>query len=178
MDIVGWIAASDLIEVRSSRSVKMLRDRLADLKPRGFLSDFVHRPLVSREKGTGILVSQQSSFFGQLNVVTCKIRLLPREDGTVIQARLWHPLHVTAWFCLSYALAFLLVVAGLVASCRGTQDLSTRVTTVVACALVGVAWAVVTGVFNALLRTWRGPQITQLTELVQSCGKNLASNPS
>ena len=170
MDLISLISASDLIEVRSSRSPGALRARFAELKPRGFISDITNRSLTSREKGDMIIISRQSSLFGRLNAVTCKIKLLPHDGGTLIRARIWHPFHATLWFCLSYSLAATIGLAGVISAGHGTQDISTRIASIVGCAFGGAAWGTITAVFNGLLRAWTSSQIDPQTHLVQSCG--------
>ena len=161
MDLLDWIAASKRMEFVTPLEGDEFRAYFARFKPRGFLADFVERPIVAEENGTKLTLSRKSSFFGRSGSIRCVVEVERIEIGNVLHVRLWHGPLLTAWFCFSYAMAFVLIFAGLVAAIRGLQ-VASSIAAGITGLLVASLWVVITRVFNAYFRAQKKAAIDEL----------------
>ena len=169
MDLLDWIAASEQLRFVADRDEAEVRARLAGLRARGFLADFTESPVVAEEGSGKIVLSRRSSFFGRFGV-RCVIRILPMQNGCALRVRLWHGRFLTAWFCLSYSLAAMVVVASLAAVFR-SSGLTEGIVTLLTGIIFAAVWTLFTGAFNALMRVQQKARFDEFMAILHSVSK-------
>ncbi|MBI5423181.1 MAG: hypothetical protein HZA32_03790 [Opitutae bacterium] len=169
MDLLDWIAASKELRFVADRDEADVRARFAEFRTRGFITDFTDLPVVAEKKGGKIMLSRKSSFFGRSGI-RCVVRVLPKQSGCSLHVRLWHEPLLTAWFCISYGLAAIVVLASIGAFFLQSGH-TEGVATLVAGAVAAAVWAVVTGAFNALMRVQQKARLDEFTAILFSIAK-------
>ncbi len=169
MDLLDWIAASKQFRFVADRDEANVRALFAGFRTRGFITDFTDSPVVAERKGGKIVLSRKSSFFGRSGI-RCVVRILPKQRGCSLQVRLWHEPLRTAWFCMSYGLAAIVVLASIGAFFQRSGHTG-GIATLVAGAVVAAVWAVVTGVFNALMRVQQKARLDEFMAILFSIAK-------
>jgi hypothetical protein len=169
MDLLDWIAASKQLRFVADRDEADVRARFAEFRARGFITDFIDSPGVAEKRGGKIVLSRKSSFFGRSGI-RCVVRILPMQSGCSLQVRLWHEPLLTAWFCLSYSLAAIVVLASIGALFQ-RSGLTEGIATLIACAAVAAVWSIITGAFNALMRAQQKARLDEFMAILFSIAK-------
>jgi len=142
MELLDWIAASDRITLLSAHDEETVRRKLLHRHSHGFLTDINATTVVAEQTGSRILLSRRSSYWGRMGI-RCVARIAPCQYGSRIEARLWHSPVLTIWFCCSYGMAALAVLASIVGAIR-----ERNIAVILAGGLIGGFWSMVTGVMN------------------------------
>jgi hypothetical protein len=178
MNLLDWIAAGESVTFVSDRDEEAVRAQIRRHHPRGFITDFFDVHIVAKEQGSKIVISRRSSFWGRVGV-RCVAYILPAVGGSRLQVRIWHGPLLTAWFCFSYGVAVLVLLASLIAAFQRSNAGEVAATFLAGAAMAGF-WIVLTGVFNALLRVQQRSSINELMDVVASVAKrpNKAPEPT
>ena len=169
MDLLDWIAASKQLRFFADSDETDVRARFAEFRSRGFITDFTDSPVVAEEGGGKVVFSRKSSFLGRTGI-RCVIRFLPTPSGCSLQVRLWHAPLLTAWFCISYSLSIVIVLAFISAFLQGSSH-KEGIAALVVGAAVAAGWSVVTGVFNTLMRIHQKTQLDEFMSILHSIAK-------
>lgn len=170
MDPLDWIAASSRISFFVDRDEAEVHARFAGLRARGFITDFTESPVVAEQRGGKIVLSRKSSFFGRSGI-RCVIRILPMKSGCALQVRLWHVPTLTAWLCLNYSLATLVVLASFGASFQ-QSSITEGIATLVTGAIIAAVWSIITGGFNAWVRVHQKEQLDEFLAILRSIARD------
>lgn len=170
MDPFDWIAASSRLRFVADRDEAEVRAQFAGLRARGFITDFTESPVVAEQRGGRIVLSRKSSFFGRSGI-RCVVRIFPMESGCALQVRLWHVPTLTAWLCLNYCLAVIVVLASFGAWFQ-QSGLTEGIATLVTGAIIAAVWSIVTGGFNALVRVQKKEQLDEFLAILRSIARD------
>lgn len=174
MDILDWIAASKQLRFTSKQTEKTLRAQFRRHRARGFIADFTEAPIVAEERGNKITLRRTSSFWGGFGL-RCSVTVRPQLNGSRVDARIWHGPLLTAWICLNYSAALVILAGFAIAALLNRNGIGERSFLFIVGIVIAVFWVGLTAVVNAALRVQQKHAIQELLTVITAIAKEVRS---